>query len=390
MKTKHILQLPFAVVGLVILFWALIIMACESRKTKDPIKIGLPATLSGTASSFGRHVRNGAVLAVEQANGAGGVDGRPVELIIKDDKGDPEEALRVDRELIAEGVVAILGHYLSTLAVKTVPLMNEKNVLMVNATGSTDELSGIDDNFIRLMVPVDKQALSMACVSRDRLGLGKMAVVYDISNRKYTEPFYGHFKKEFEKQGREISATIVFDSRETYSTPDIARGIMLSGAEGLLIITNAFHGALICQHLRKNGSPIKMLASGWCFPDPDFIRIGGAAVEGVVSVSVFDKESSSERFVSFKREYENRFGEEFGMGAQLGCEAARVLIRALSKTDDPKKMKEAILKQKVFQGLDGRIVFDQYGDPDRELYVSEIRKGKIQTMGRTNPFKALR
>ncbi|MCP4688196.1 MAG: amino acid ABC transporter substrate-binding protein, partial [Desulfobacterales bacterium] len=137
-----------------------------------------------------RHVRNGAVLAVERANRAGGVAGRPVELIIKDDKGDPGEALRVDQELIEEGAVAILGHYLSTLAVEVVPLMNEKNVLMINATGGTDELTGIDDNFIRLTPPVDQQALSLANLSRRRLRLETMAVVYDLSNPKYTESLH--------------------------------------------------------------------------------------------------------------------------------------------------------------------------------------------------------
>ncbi|MCP4694443.1 MAG: amino acid ABC transporter substrate-binding protein, partial [Desulfobacterales bacterium] len=99
MKTKSDRKAPFTLPGCLVLFTALGAMACEIGKTGDPIKIGLPATLSGTTSSFGRHVRNGAVLAVERANRAGGVAGRPVELIIKDDKGDPGEALRVDQEL---------------------------------------------------------------------------------------------------------------------------------------------------------------------------------------------------------------------------------------------------------------------------------------------------
>ncbi len=89
--------------------------------------------------------------------------------------------------------------------------------------------------------------------------------------------------------------------------------------------------------------------------------------------------------MSFKREYENRFGEKFGKGAQLGGEAARVLLHALSKTDDPGKLKETILRQKVFEGLDGRIVMDEYGDPVRTFYTLEIRGGKIRTVGKVEP-----
>jgi branched-chain amino acid transport system substrate-binding protein len=363
----------------------LILIGRESLKTKEPIKVGLPATLTNTSSSYGRHVRNGAILAAEHLNTAGGINGRSVELIVKDDKGSPEEALRVDRELMDENVVAILGHYLSTLAVKTVPLMNEKNILMVGATASTAELAGIDDNFIRIIPPGNKQALLLAKVAYEQLNLRKMAVVYDISNLKYTESFYRYFKKGFERDGGHVSVRIPFDSRKQFSMPDIAKKIMSSDVEGLFIITNAFHGALICQHVRKSGSRIKIVASGWSFPDPDFIMHGGAAVEGVVSVSIFDKESISKTFIDFKKRYESRFGEKIGEGSLLGYEAAQVLFSALSKTNDPGKLKETILNQREFKGIDNKIIIDEYGDALRAMYISEIKNGAIHIAGKIEP-----
>lgn len=370
-------------VGVVVLSVALIVIF-QAVKEKEPIKVGLACTLTGMSSTFGKHQRNGVILAVTQVNEAGGINGRHVELITRDDKGDPETALRVDRELIDKGVSAIIGHHLSTLSVKVAPLMNEKNVLMMPAAITT-ELTGLDDNIIRIVVPIDIKAPIVAAAARNRLQLRKMAVAYDRSNPNYSEPYHHHFKKEFEKLGGVISVAIPFDPREKFSATDIAGDIVKSEAEGLFLATNSIRGALICQHLRKSGSAIKIIDAGWGFPDPDFIENGGPAVDGVVSVFDFDGESSHGNFVKFSHEFELRFANKVSLGSQLGYETARVLLYALSKTTDPGKLKETILKKKVFEGVDGPIIIDEYGDPLRTQYIQEIRNGKIQTLEKIQP-----
>ncbi len=356
---------------------------CERKK--EPIRIGLASTLTGSTSTYGIHVRNGVILAVEQVNRSGGINGRPLELIIRDDKADPDEALRVDLELIESGIVALVGHYTSTLAVRTVPLMNERNILMIGATVSTAKLSGIDDNFIRLMLPVDQQAPLVAETFYEKFGLKEAAVVYDLANPDYSESYYRHFKKEFEKLGGGLSSAITFNSRKHFSAKDIANKITTSGSDSLFIIANATNSATICQHLRNAGSKIKIAASGWAFPDLDFIKNGGQAVEGVFSVTVFNREATSEAFRMYEKSYEERFGEQINMADYLGYEAAQVLIEALSKTDDPLKLKEIILQQSVFNGLDGKIIIDKYGDPVRAMYIEEIRDGAIRIIDKLEP-----
>jgi branched-chain amino acid transport system substrate-binding protein len=75
-------------------------IGCE--KKKEPIKVGFVGGLTGRLSDLGSGGRNGVMLAVEEINNAGGISGRPVELITKDDKQDPEVAVKVDKELIDE------------------------------------------------------------------------------------------------------------------------------------------------------------------------------------------------------------------------------------------------------------------------------------------------
>lgn len=379
-KLKCISFLSILLTTLVYLFFAGIIFSCT--KQTETIKIGVATTLTGPASTSGIHSRNAAMLAAEQINASGGINGRPVELLVRDDKGRVEDALLVDKDLIDNGVVAIIGHYLSSLSVKVVPLLNENRVLMISSGSTSSELTGQDDFFIRLMVPDDKRSAVMVDMVLERLKFKKMAVIYDLSNPNYTIPFSQHFQKNFEQKGGEITASIAFNSLEQYSSPDIAQKIIDSRAEGVFLITNAINGALFSQHLRKIDSEIKITASAWTFPEPDFVRNGGKAVEGVTCLVELNPDASNSRFQEFKTQYKQRFDEDIGINAYIAFEAAQILIDALQKTNDPAKLKAVILNQKTYQGLTDSIIIDEYGDPSRPLYILEIQDSRIKTVGK--------
>lgn len=351
-------------------------------KQQEPIKIGLATTLTGPASTSGVHSRNTVTLAVEQLNQSGGINGRQIRLIVKDDKGQADEAVRIDRELIEEGVVAIIGHYLSSLSVKAVPYLNERQVLMISPGSTSAELTGLDDFFIRVMMPDDQRARLMAAMAYQRLEIKKMAVIYDLSNPNYTVPLSNHFQNNFLQQGGLISAAIPFNSLEQYSAPDMASKLITSGADGILLITNAINGALLCQHLRKIKPEIEIIASPWTLPESDFIRNGGRAVEGVTCLVELDLESSSKKFQDFKELYQRRFAEPVSINGYAAYEAAQILFQALAKTEKAGALKEAILAQGRFAGLNDDIVFDKFGDPNRPLYILEIQDSEIRTVGK--------
>ncbi len=193
-------------------------------------------------------------------------------------------------------------------------------------------------------------------------------------------------KKEHQEK---ISKAIAFNSQKKISALNIVKKIIDSDAEGLFLITNSIHGALICQHLRRNKSKIKIINSSWGFTDPEFIRHGGKAVEGVISLGVFNGESKRKSFINFKKKYENRFKERLSEPAQIGYESARLLISGLLKTDDPKKLKQTILKQKSFTGVNGKIIIDQYGEPIRTMYILQIKNKKIKLIGKIEPSNHL-
>ena len=116
----------------------------------EPVRIGFVGGISGRGADLGISGRDGAQLAVEQRNQAGGVAGRPVEIIFRDDHQDPEIARRVVEELVELGVSAIVGPMTSAMGVAVVPIVNERKVVMVSPTVTTEDLTGLDDYFFRV------------------------------------------------------------------------------------------------------------------------------------------------------------------------------------------------------------------------------------------------
>ena len=383
MKTTNKRKIIFFGFCLAVPIIVLIIVVREGIKSKEPIRIGLVSTFTGGASTRGIHQRNGAIFAVEQINSIGGIKGRQVDLIVLDDKADPEEALRVVRELIAKEVSAILGPFLSTSAMAVLPVVNEKNVLMMGfAIGA--ELSGLDDNFIRMTIPLDRRTLPLASLFYNDLQASEICVVTDISNSAYSMSLYNGIKKEYNKLGGKVSKHITSDFSKEFSAPGIAGEIIDSNCKGVFIITNGIRSALICQHLRRQGFQFKVVVAPWGFFDPEFIKNGGLAVEGALSIGgMINYESSNEDYLEFVHAYEERFGEKVNRSAQMAYATAQVLFYALSKTDDPKQLKEIILQKGNFSSVEGQnTVIDQYGDAYRPISVFEVQNGKITSINR--------
>ena len=347
--------------------------------SKQPVKIGFANTLTGKASTWGLNSRNGAMLAVDEWNQAGGVNGRPIELIFKDDKANPDEAWRVDQELIDLGVDAIIGHYISTICLNIVPLLNKNHIVMVSTAASTTDLAGKDDWFFRLVVSNRLMGGSLGSVCFQELGLRRVAVAYDSANPGYSESFYTIFKKVFEQKGGAVITTVAFNRRQGFSSPDVVKKILATKPDGVCLISDAIHGALICQHLRKTNPSIPIVASGWTFSDPNFISTGGNAVEGVVSINEYDGDSRNPAFQAYKKKFREQFGEESTHPDKVGYEAAQIILTALSHNENPKQLKETILKIKTFPGADGPVAIDQYGDSVCPLFLRKIQKGKIRT-----------
>jgi len=358
---------------LVLVAFGILLAGCSERK---PLKIGFVGPLTGRNADLGIAGRDAVMLAVERINDAGGINGRQVQLIIRDDRQDPATAVEVDQELIADGVVVIIGHMTSAMSVAAVPTVNGAQVLMVSPTTSSNELTGLDDHFLRVYPPNSSVARRLAAHARNRLGLKRMAIVYDLANRGHTQGWSSHFRAAFEAMGGRIAVTSTFDSGQRTSFLKLARDIIKQEPDGIFFIANALDTATFCQQLRKLGSRIPVVVSEWSTTD-ELITHGGSAVEGVSFLQNFDRFSVSRPYLDFKQVYQQRLGREPTFASFFAYEAAQVVFAGLAQSSDPERLKSFIISQGKFSGLQGDFVIDRYGDAERLQLLMVVKNGRF-------------
>jgi branched-chain amino acid transport system substrate-binding protein len=337
-----------------------------------PILLGYVGGLSGRVADLGISGRNGATLAVENINSTGGVNGRKVKLVVMDDKQDGEVAKQVVKELIDQGVAAIIGHMTSSMSMQTVPIVNEKKVVMVSPTTTTTYLSGKDDYFFRVSNTTKSYATIMARYLYDILDVRNVAVVYDLKNKAYTESWMQDFRKEFEKSGGRIATAVTFISGPDTHLYDVAMQALLPEVEAMVISASAMDAAMICQQVKKIGENIPIAASEWAATEK-LLELGGAAVENVIVSQFFNRNSTDKAYVKFLEAYKKRFGNEPGFASVNAYDAVNVVLDGMKKQKEGKLSKENIQKITEYQGVQGQIKIDQYGDADRVTYISVVK-----------------
>lgn len=371
----------FPVVLLIILTTFYVVSCAE----KASIKVGFVAQLTGVQAELGVQERNGVQMAVEEINAAGGVDGRPIELVVRDDLGKPEGAQTANRELINVGVVAIIGHATSGQTMAGLAVTNPAKVVMLSPTATTPKLSGLDDFFFRTLHNLTGRARALAQHICQVRKITRVAIIFDADNADYTKAYQEAFADRYQSLGGMMTADTGFSSRaQPDFTPMVAQ-LRASNPDGLLIIAADIDTALIAQRTRLMGWTIPLFTSSWAQTET-LVNNGGQAVEGLeleIAIAVGDQAPD---YLNFKTQYQARFGQSPSFGAVLGYEAARVMATALQKTGgEAEGLRQALLSIKNFKGLADTFSFDRYGDVVRPFYMGVIHNGKYVDIMASEP-----
>lgn len=351
----------------------------SSCSHSEPIKIGYIGGLTGLLSDLGVNGRDGVLLAVEEVNRSGGILNRPVELIVKDDKHDPNTARDAVQELLRNEVEAIIGHMNSAMSISTIPIINEAQTLMISPSTSTNTLTGIDDYFFRISAPNEMMMDVLSEYIVHDTGIRRIACVYDLTNLAYTGEMFEKFRDKLRNEGGVLTAIETFSAGSNDSFFTLARSLADSKPDGYFILAGSFATAMICQQLRKLGVEEPVFTSGWA-GTTDLIQYGGPAVEGIFMVEEFNKESVQPEYLAFRRKFLQSYGREPGFAAAYGYEAATVLFAAMRKDLELNDLKHTILEIGSFPGLDGDLIIDEYGDTKIRCYLGSVENGKFITL----------
>lgn len=347
----------------------------------DPVRIGFLGGLTGRASGLGASGRNGFLLAIEQANAAGGIAGRRLEAQVGDDQMDAGTAIAALQELFSKRVVAVIGPMTSQVAIAVVPEANRARVPMISPTVSTNQLSGLDDYFLRVYYS-NSQAASMLAEHLATVRKSpRLAAIYDLSNRAYTEDWLRDFRGSYQKLGGEIISAVPFDSGSGTPFGTITDQALAKRPEGILLLANAVDSAMVAQQLAKRATGVQLYATGWSYTD-DLLQLGGNSVEGLTIIRSADPENRTAENQNFARLYADRFREAPNFPAMHAYDATRMVIAALTaggSTGEP--LKRALLSLPPQPGVQGSLAFDRFGDLlSPELHLAVIKKGAYRSL----------
>jgi len=365
-----------AISGIAIQLLFLLGVGCSKP---EPLKIGFVGGLSGKVADLGVAGRNGATLAIEQANESGGIQGRMLELIVRDDKQDEKVAADVTRELVALKVPAIIGPMTSAMALAMLPVVANTVTLLISPTVTTTDLSHKDDSFLRVISSTTDYASKSALYQYQKLGRRKVVAIYDLNNRAYTENWLRDFRESFEARGGSVVRALGFNSAEKVSFTPLVEELLALRPDSVLIIAGAVDAAMICQQVRKLNSDMPMALSEWGATER-LIELGGHATDGLLVAQFLDRGDTTPRFQAFRKAYQKRFGQEPGFAGLAAYDAANVVIAALMRDPEHRQLKQTILATAKFQGAQQEITLDRFGDADRLTFMTSIRNGIYVTL----------
>ncbi|MFQ3574751.1 MAG: ABC transporter substrate-binding protein [Thermodesulfovibrionales bacterium] len=367
-KPKIILLIIAITVSITVYF----IIQNQYNKEKDPIKIGLFVTLTGVYPDLGRQIRDGALHAIDEINSMGGINGRQVRLIIRDNGYNYRRAIENMEALVQEGVVALIGPATSSQAMNLLPIVNEQRIVTISPTASSSLLIGKDDNLIRIRQSNKDDARLLGEYAK-RLGVKKIIVVYDNSNLIYANDFINNFKETFSVSSNLYY--IPFDPPVARFTK-MARDVFSFKSDAVLIIAETYTTALLIQKIRSLNKDIIIFTSPWA-KSQKLIEHAGQHSLGLITVDSVDDLFKGESYQRYRRSFFDRFGYYPGFGADTGYETIFVIKKAIESNPNPQKLKDTIIKIGEFEGLQGRFKIDKYGDAIRQPFILKVKNNSF-------------
>ncbi|EXI66076.1 MAG: Leu/Ile/Val-binding protein precursor [Candidatus Accumulibacter adjunctus] len=360
-----------------LLLVAACVLATSSCAPPEPVRIGFLGGLSGRVADLGIGGRNGAILAVEQRNQRGGINGRPIELIAEDDQQDPEVAKQAVARLIARPVEVIIGPMTSAMAIAVVPQINATTIPLIAPTVTTNALTGIDDQFFRVVAPTARHVFKSADLHYRRLGMRRVVLVCDLRNKAYTASWAGDFRRAFVALGGTVSDEIGFADDDALSV--LATRALASRPDGVVIIANSVDTGLLVQQIRLRNRQVRLATAEWAATER-LIELGGQAVEGLVVAQYVDRQNRNPAYLAFRKAYRERFAHEPGFAGLTAFDATNVALDALASRQKHQTLKQALLAHGEFVGAQSPIRFDANGDTERDTFLSRIHDGEFQSL----------
>jgi len=356
---------------------------------QDVIKIGITQPLTGAFAASGNYVTQGAKIAEDQINAAGGVLGRKIQLVVEDNKSNPTEAVATAEKLIGKDKVPVMmGAWSSTLTLAVMPKLMEYGVPMLVETSSSGKITTSGNPWIFRISPTSEMEAKAFTPMTKALGIRKADFL--ATNNDFGLGASKEFSEMLKGQGVQIGVMETMDPKATDFSAQLAK-IKASGSDTLFVTTAVEQITLILRQAREQQLKARIITTGGSNSPDQLIQQAGDAANGSLHLVFFtpwfpEAVKNPDLARKFVAEWNARKyhvgGLTEGFRGWDGINTIVAAIKAAGKAD-PKAIQKALWNVRV-KGINGDIAFIKQGPTGKEsaqnvpsVYVVKIENGKV-------------
>ena len=343
--------------------------AAGAAQAATPIKIGVQAPITGQYANEGQGIADAVKLLVKQQNAKGGLLGHPLEVKVCDDQGEAAPAAICARQLVNDGVLAVIGSYTSGAALAAEPIYARANVIQ-SSDGTSDQLTAHGfKTFFRNAPPNSAEAVFTAAYFK-AMGYKKVAVITDHSS--FATGLADAVVANAKKDGVDIVDKAYISAGSQNYTPVLTK---LNALHPQAVYFSGYYtdGGLIKAQMAQLGMKAAFIG-GDANQNVAFAKIAGSAATGAVIINVPAPQDLpypvAKQFLSqFKAAYGHQPPSVYTLTNADGLRAVLYTAEKIHSVE-PSKLIPALHKLSNFQGLTGNFSWNAQGEREGSGFVA--------------------
>lgn len=358
---------------------AMMFAACGGEK-KVPetttVKIGGLAPLTGSLAIYGVTTTNGAELAVKEINANGGINGKQIDYIVLDTKGDATESVMAYNKLVDDKVAAVIGDITSKPTVAVAEIAAQDNMPMITPTGTQVDITEAGPNVFRVCFTNPYQGTVLATLAKERFDAQTAGILVNNSS-DYSDGIAKAFTEQAEKLGINITVKEGYADGDRDFRAQLTK-ISTVNPDVLLIPEYYEQASLIAAQAREMGvKSIFVGSDGWDGISKTLDETAYKVIENSYFTNHFSMQDESPKIQNFIKAYKDTYKEDPSAFSALGYDAIYMMKEAIEKAGSTEK--QAIvdaLKGIEYDGITGYLTFDENNNPVKAVTILKIQNGE--------------
>ncbi|MDE0087201.1 MAG: ABC transporter substrate-binding protein [Candidatus Poribacteria bacterium] len=375
-------------VGLMLLMSLAFVYGCD---TGNQVRVAVAGPFTGTAAAFGEMIKRGAQLKEKEINEAGGINGKMLKLVFKDDAGKPKDASNVANSIADNRrFLAVVGHFNSSCSLAGKPIYKQKGIVELSPGSTNVKVCEGSDWTFRNLYRDDFQGQFVAeYVNKYMNEIKTVAILFD--NDDYGRGLRDGFTSAAGNFGLNIVASEAYDRNSTDFKAQLT-GIKAKNPDLVFISGLYSEAGLIVKQGREVGITAQFFGADGV-DSPDFLTVAGDAAEGTYLTTPFIFSEGGGEALRVAEAFKTEFnGIEPDTWAALSYDAVGMIAEAIEKTfdqdaslaDKRKAIRDHLASldtpEKGYTGITGLTYFDKNGDTvNKPAYVKIVENGKFIT-----------